>query len=111
MFHPDIAAPILEAGFTALVGMRAYKKVKDGTVFPAVMLYHGHNDPRVAVWRSAKMAARLQRASNSGNPVLLNVDYQAGHGVGSAQAGVNAQRACILSFMFWQFGTEGWSPR
>jgi prolyl oligopeptidase len=108
---PEFGDPNTEAGFKALVGMSAYQKVKDGTPFPAVMLYHGYNDPRVAVWHSAKMAARLQRASNSGNPVLLNVDYQAGHGIGSAQASVNAQRADIVSFMFWQFGMEGWSPQ
>jgi prolyl oligopeptidase len=108
---PEFGDPNTEAGFKALVGMSAYQKVKDGTPFPAVMLYHGYNDPRVAVWHSAKMAARLQRASSSGNPVLLNVDYQAGHGVGSAQASVNAQRADIVSFMFWQFGMEGWSPQ
>ncbi|MGQ0800680.1 MAG: prolyl oligopeptidase family serine peptidase [Pseudomarimonas sp.] len=108
---PEFGDPNTEAGFKALVGMSAYQKVKDGTPFPAVMLYHGYNDPRVAVWHSAKMAARLQRASSSEHPVLLNVDYQAGHGIGSAQASVNAQRADIISFMFWQFGMEGWSPQ
>jgi len=108
---PEFGDPNTEAGFKALVGMSAYQKVQDGTPFPAVMLYHGYNDPRVAVWHSAKMAARLQRASSSGHPILLNVDYQAGHGIGSAQASVNAQRADIISFMFWQFGMEGWSPQ
>ncbi|MFO7704331.1 MAG: prolyl oligopeptidase family serine peptidase [Halopseudomonas sp.] len=105
---PEFGDPNTEAGFKALVGMSAYQKVKDGTPFPAVMLYHGYNDPRVAVWHSAKMAARLQRASSSGMPVLLNVDYQAGHGIGSAQASVNALRADILTFMFWQFEMESW---
>jgi prolyl oligopeptidase len=108
---PEFGNPNTEDGFKALVGMSAYQKVQDGTSFPAVMLYHGYNDPRVAVWHSAKMAARLQRASSSGYPVLLNVDYEAGHGVGSAQASVNAQRADIISFMFWQFGMEGWTPQ
>lgn len=108
---PEFGDPNTEAGFKALVGMSAYQKVQDGTAFPAVMLWHGYNDPRVAVWHSAKMAARLQRASSSGKPVLLNIDYQAGHGVGSAQASVNAQRADLISFMFWQFGMEGWAPR
>ncbi len=108
---PEFGDPNTEDGFKALVAMSAYQKVKDGTPFPAVMLYHGYNDPRVAVWHSAKMAARLQRASSSNNPVLLNVDYEAGHGVGSAQSSVNAQRADIVSFMFWQFGMEGWSPQ
>ena len=41
----------------------------------------GINDPRVAPWQAAKMAARLQAASSSGKPVLLRIDYDAGHGV------------------------------
>lgn len=91
---PEFGNPNTEAGFKALVGMSAYQKVQDGTSFPAVMLYHGYNDPRVAVWHSAKMmAARLQRASSSGNPVLLNVDYEAGHGVGSRSGRIDAPGA------------------
>jgi prolyl oligopeptidase len=108
---PEFGDPNTEAGFKSLVGMSAYHKVRDGTAFPAVMLPHGYNDPRVAVWHSAKMTARLQRASRSDNPVLLNVDYDAGHGVGSAQSSINAQRADLISFMLWQFGVEGYEPQ
>ncbi len=108
---PEFGDPNTEAGFKSLVGMSAYHKVKDGTAYPAVMLPHGYNDPRVAVWHSAKMAARLQRASNSGKPVLLNVDYDAGHGVGSSQTSVDAQRADLISFTLWQFGVEGYAPQ
>lgn len=107
---PEFGDPNTEEGFKSLVGMSAYHKVRDGTKFPAVMLTHGYNDPRVAVWHSAKMAARLQRATASGKPVLLNVDYDAGHGVGSAQSSINAQRADLLTFMLWQFGVEGYAP-
>src|SRR5690606_7886896 len=96
--------------FKALVGMSAYHKVRDGTRFPPVLLMHGYNDPRVAVWHSAKMAARLQRANAGAAPGLLDIDYDAGHGVGSAQSSVNAQRADIISFMLWQFGVEGFAP-
>jgi prolyl oligopeptidase len=107
---PEFGDPNTEAGFKALVGMSAYHKVRDGTKFPAVMLTHGYNDPRVAVWHSAKMAARLQRANGGDKPVLLNIDYDAGHGVGSAQSSVDAQRADLISFMLWQFGVEGYAP-
>lgn len=107
---PEFGNPNNEDGYKALVGMSAYHKVRDGTRYPAVMLPHGYNDPRVAVWHSAKMAARLQRASTSGRPVLLNVDFDAGHGVGSAQSSINAQRADIIAFMLWQFGVEGYAP-
>jgi prolyl oligopeptidase len=108
---PEFGDPTTEEGFKALVGMSAYHKVKDGTAYPAVMLTHGFNDPRVAVWHSAKMGARLQRASTSGKPVLLNIDYEAGHGVGTAQSSVNRQRADLISFMLWQFGVEGFAPQ
>jgi len=107
---PEFGDPNTEAGFKSLVGMSAYQKVRDGTAFPAVMLPHGYNDPRVAVWHSAKMAARLQRATTSGKPVLLNVDYEAGHGIGSAQSAVNKERADLITFMLWQFGVEGYAP-
>ncbi len=90
--------------------MSSYYKVEDGTAYPAVMLIHGVEDPRVAVWQSNKMAARLQRASNSGLPVLLRLDYEAGHGVGSTQTQTNAERADIISFMLWQFGVDGYAP-
>ena len=103
--------PNSEAGFKSLVGMSAYQKVHDGTPFPAVMLSHGFNDPRVAVWHSAKMASRLQRASSSGKPVLLNIDYDSGHGIGSTQSSVNRERADLISFMLWQFGVEGYAPK
>ncbi|MGQ0385260.1 MAG: prolyl oligopeptidase family serine peptidase [Gammaproteobacteria bacterium] len=108
---PEFGDPNTEAGFKSLVGMSAYQKVKDGTVFPAVMLPHGYNDPRVAVWHSAKMAARLQRATSSGKPVLLNIDYETGHGIGSAQSAVNNQRTDLIVFMLWQFGVEGYTPK
>ncbi len=107
---PEFGDPNSETGFKALHGMSSYHKVKDGTAYPAVMLIHGVEDPRVAVWQSSKMAARLQRASNSGLPVLLRLDYEAGHGVGSTQTQANAERADIIGFMLWQFGVDGYAP-
>ncbi|MEO6463002.1 MAG: prolyl oligopeptidase family serine peptidase, partial [Candidatus Eisenbacteria bacterium] len=74
-----------EDEFHALLAMSAYHHVKDGTAYPAVMLTHGINDPRVDPWMSAKMTARLQAATSSGKPVLFRVDYKAGHGIGSTR--------------------------
>jgi prolyl oligopeptidase len=58
-----------------------------------------------------KMAARLQAASSSGRPVLLDLDFAAGHGVGSGQARRLAQFADSLSFMLWQFGDPVFQPQ
>ncbi len=92
------------AEFPALLEMSTYHQVVDGTAYPAVMLVHGINDPRVDVWHSAKTAARLQAASNSGKPILLRLDLQAGHGMGSTATQRNAQAADIYAFLLWQMG-------
>ena len=84
--------------------MSTYHNIKDGTAYPAVLLVHGLNDPRVDVWESGKAAARLQAASSSGKPVLLRLDLQAGHGMGSTATQRDAMSADIYSFLLWQMG-------
>jgi prolyl oligopeptidase len=91
-------------GFKALHEMSAYHHVKDGTAYPAVLVTTGINDPRVEPWLPAKMAARLQAATSSGRPVLLRVDYHAGHGVGSTRRQFAEELADIMTFLLWQFG-------
>ena len=90
--------------FPALLEMSTYHNIKDNTAYPAVMLVHGMNDPRVDVWHSAKTAARLQAATSSGKPILLRLDMQAGHGVGSTATQRYALSADIYSFLLWQMG-------
>ena len=90
--------------FPALLEMSTYHQITDGTAYPAIMLVHGMNDPRVDVWHSGKAAARLQAASSSKKPVLLRLDMQAGHGMGSTATQRNAMSADIYSFLLWQMG-------
>ena len=91
-----------EEGFRALLAMDGYLKIKDGVKYPAVLLTTGINDPRVAPWMSAKMAARLQAASASGKPVLLRIDYDAGHGSGTTKEQSNRETADLFAFLFQQ---------
>lgn len=92
--------------FRALLQMSTYHQIRDGVRYPAVLLVHGMNDPRVDVWQSAKAAARLQAASASGKPVLLRLDGQAGHGVGSTAGQQVGKMADIYAFLRWQFGMK-----
>ncbi|MGM9487560.1 prolyl oligopeptidase family serine peptidase [Ideonella sp. YS5] len=89
--------------FKALLDMSTYHQIKDGVAYPAVLLIHGLNDPRVDVWQSGKAAARLQAASYSGKPVLLRLDGQAGHGVGSTLQQQVSKLADVYAFLLWQF--------
>ena len=97
---PEFGTATTEAGFRWLMGMDGYHKVKDGVRYPAVLLTHGVYDPRVAPWMSCKMAARLQTASVSGKPVLLRLDYDAGHGRGSSRKQQNEEAADKWAFLW-----------
>ncbi|HLX41289.1 MAG TPA: prolyl oligopeptidase family serine peptidase, partial [Ktedonobacteraceae bacterium] len=91
-----------EEGFRGLQIIDAYSKVKDGVAYPAALLTAGYNDPRVVVWQAAKMAARAQAATSSDRPILLRVEYQGGHGMGSTRRQLNEEFADELAFLLQQ---------
>jgi prolyl oligopeptidase len=91
-------------GFRNLYQMSAFHHVQDGTKYPAIMGMTGVNDPRVPSWIIAEMIARLQAASSSGKPVLLRVDFDAGHGLGSSRIQREQQTADEWTFILWQTG-------
>jgi len=91
-------------GFKGLKEMDALRSVKDGVSYPAVLLTHGATDPRVEPWHSAKMTARLQKATTSKAPVLLRMTFDAGHGIGSTRTQVDEQRADEYAFMLGRAG-------
>ena len=90
--------------------MDAYQHVFDGKHYPAVMGITGINDPRVPPWELAKFVERLRHATASGRPVLLRVDYDAGHGLLAAS---RAQTIALLtdefSFLMWQCGSPAFA--
>jgi prolyl oligopeptidase len=98
-------------GFKALYAMDAYMHVKPGVAYPAVLLTTGINDPRVASWQAAKMAARLEASTTSGKPILLRVDYDAGHGMGSTKSQRDDELADEIAFLFWQLGVTSFQPK
>jgi prolyl oligopeptidase len=107
---PEFGSTKTPDGFKGLYEMSAYHHVKDGTAYPAVMLTTGINDPRVASWEPAKMTARLQAATSSKSPVLVRVDYEAGHGIGSTKSQRHELMADEWSFLLWQFGVVEFQP-
>jgi prolyl oligopeptidase len=99
-----------EEGFHGLFAMSAYAHLREGVAYPAVMYTTGANDPRVAPWQMLKMAARTQRATSSGRPVLLRIDYDAGHGIGSNRTQREQQQADEWAFALWQMEDPAFQP-
>lgn len=100
--EPEWGAINDPAGYRALKSIDSYQAVKDGTPYPAVLLTTGVTDPRVAPFHVAKMTARLQAATSSGKPILLRVDYDAGHGIGSTRSQQDNEAADTYAFLLWR---------
>jgi prolyl oligopeptidase len=100
----------IEPEFRAMYAISPYAHVQDGFKYPAVMLETGANDPRVTSWMLTKMTARLQAANASSNPILLRVDFDAGHGIGSNRTQALKLVADEYTFLGWRLGMDGFTP-
>jgi prolyl oligopeptidase len=108
---PEFGSVKTEQGFHALLAMDAYQHVHDGVKYPSVLLTTGLHDPRVPSWDPTKMTARLQAATASGNPVLLRVESDAGHGFGSTRTQRDSETADMIAFIMWRTGDPRFQPK
>jgi prolyl oligopeptidase len=106
---PEFGTITNAAGFANLYDMDTIQHVKKGTQYPAVMITTGLNDPRVAPWEPAKAAAALQ-ATGTSKPVLLRIDEEAGHGIGSTKTQTDELATDVVAFVFWRAGLPEWQP-
>jgi prolyl oligopeptidase len=108
---PEWGGPVTDAAtFKTMFDLDPYQHIRPGTAYPATLVVSGLNDPRAATFHSAKYAARLAAATTSGEPVLLRIDFGAGHGMGSTRSQRDALWADIHSFVLWQAGVPGFQP-
>jgi prolyl oligopeptidase len=107
---PEFGTVTTEAGFKNLYDMDTIRHIEKGTQYPAVLVVTGLNDPRVSPWEPAQVAAALQ-ASGTSKPVLLRIDEEAGHGIGSTKTQTDALAADWIAFVFWRAGLPDWQPK
>ncbi len=108
---PEFGTVTKEDEFRSLLAMSTYHQIRDGIKYPAIILTHGINDPRVEPWQSAKATARFQSANPDGKPVIFRVDYHSGHGIGSTKKQRQDELVDVWSFCLWQFGDSAFQPR
>jgi prolyl oligopeptidase len=75
----EYGSPDDEEDFRHLLAYSPYHHVQDGVDYPAVLLISGDADTRCNPMHARKMAARLQAASSSGHPILLDYKPKWGH--------------------------------
>jgi prolyl oligopeptidase len=72
--------------------------------YPATLILTGDHDDRVVPAHSFKFAATLQKNNIGGNPMLIRVDVNAGHGAGKPTDKQIAEFADMWSFVFFNLG-------
>jgi prolyl oligopeptidase len=101
---PEYGSADDPAEFKYLRAYSPYHNVKDGANYPAVLFITGDGDTRVAPLHARKMAARLQAANASKNPILLLYDTKSGHSGGRPLNKEIEEETDSISFLFSQLG-------
>jgi len=65
--------------FAALLSYSPYHRIQDGTPYPGVMIVSGDADDSCNPCHARKMTARLQRATSSKRPIVLDYQESRGH--------------------------------
>lgn len=90
--------------FPWLYAYSPYHHVKDGTAYPATLIFSAESDTRVDPMHARKFAARLQAATSSKAPILLRIEGKAGHGAGKPLGKIIAQYTDEFAFVFSELG-------
>jgi serine/threonine protein kinase len=72
--------------------------------YPAMLVKVSVNDSQVPYWEGAKLVAKLRTMKTDHNPLLLKVNFGAGHGGSSGRYDALRETAFDFAFMLWQMG-------
>lgn len=72
--------------------------------YPAMLVKVSVNDSQVPYWEGAKLVAKLRAMKTDQNPLLLKVNFGAGHGGASGRYDALRETAYDYAFMLWQMG-------
>ena len=103
---PEYGSPQDPAQIKALYAYSPYHHVAPGTRYPSVLFWSDQNDDRVDPMHARKMAAALQAATGSTNPILLRVETQGGHGGGDQVKKTIDRGTDIWSFLLHELGAQ-----
>jgi oligopeptidase B len=80
-----------------------YDNVK-AQAYPAMLVKVSVNDSQVPYWEGTKLTAKIRALKTDRNPLLLKVNFGAGHGGASGRYDALKERAFDWAFALWQVG-------
>jgi len=92
--------------FDYIKGYSPVHNVKQGVAYPATMVTTGDHDDRVVPAHSFKFAAELQAKAGGGNPQLIRIETNAGHGAGVPVSKQIELATDIIGFSLFNMGVR-----
>ena len=74
--------------------------------YPATLVKVSLNDSQAPYWEGAKLVAKLRKLKTDNNPLLLKINFGAGHGGASGRYDKLEELAFDYAFMLWQMGVS-----
>ena len=97
--------PVNRADFEYMLQYSPYDNITKQP-YPAMLVKTSLNDSQVMYWEGAKFTARLRAYKTDGNPLLLKVNFGAGHGGASGRYDALRETAFNWAFVLWQVGRD-----
>jgi oligopeptidase B len=94
-----------QAAFDYMLQYSPYENIAT-QAYPAMLVKTSLNDSQVMYWEGAKFTARLREHKTDRNPLLLKVNFGAGHGGASGRYDALRETAFNWAFVLWQVGRD-----
>lgn len=92
--------------FAYLRAYSPYHNVSTDREYPSVLFMTAASDSRVDPMHARKMTALLQSRARTKGPILIRIEFQAGHGAGKPVNKLVEQYTDMWSFLMWQLGVS-----
>ena len=94
----DYGSSDVQAEFASLFAYSPLHNLRAGTSYPATLVTTADHDDRVVPSHSFKFTSALQAAQGGDAPVLIRIETDAGHGVGTPTAKIIEESADVRAF-------------
>ncbi|HNP19119.1 MAG TPA: prolyl oligopeptidase family serine peptidase [Fulvivirga sp.] len=108
--YQEWGSPYVKKEFKYIKSYSPYDNVKEQQ-YPNMLFITGLNDTRVGYWEPAKMVAKLRTVNTGKNKILLNVDFNSGHGGAAGRFGSYRELAYKYAFILDFFKTDNESTQ
>jgi len=101
---PEYGSPEDESQFKVLHAYSPYHHVNGSTDYPPLLMLSADSDDRVDPMHARKFVAAVEAVSDDGDPVLLRIEQNSGHGGGDLRRQQVSQLADEIAFLEAQIG-------